>query len=65
MRLNPVPLAVARQNGVKRDTSWLIKQKLTEVVRQRNAAYRRRSGTTDRALDVADTRVGPTESRVL
>jgi hypothetical protein len=65
MRLNPVPLAVARQIGVKRDASWLIKQKLTEVMRRRNAAYRHRSGTADRALDVAETRVGPPESPAL
>ena len=33
-------LELARQLGVKWDTAWLIKQKLMEVMRQRNAAYK-------------------------
>jgi hypothetical protein len=33
-------LELARQIGVKWDIAWLIKQKLMEVMRQRNAAYK-------------------------
>ena len=33
-------LELARQLGVKWDTAWLIKQKLMEVMRQRNASYK-------------------------
>jgi transposase-like protein len=33
-------LALARQLDVKWDTAWLIKQKLMEVMRQRNSIYR-------------------------
>jgi len=33
-------LELARQLGVKWDTAWLIKQKLMEVMRQRNATYK-------------------------
>jgi transposase-like protein len=33
-------LELARQLGVKWDTAWLIKQKLMEVMRERNEAYR-------------------------
>ena len=33
-------LEMARQLGVKWDTAWLIKQKLMEVMRQRNEAYK-------------------------
>ena len=33
-------LEMARQMGVKWDTAWLIKQKLMEVMRQRNAHYK-------------------------
>lgn len=33
-------LELARQLGVKWDTAWLIKQKLMEVMRQRNSIYR-------------------------
>ena len=33
-------LEVARQLGVKWDTAWLIKQKLMEVMRQRNTIYK-------------------------
>src|SRR5215510_14856315 len=33
-------LELARQLDVKWDTAWLIKQKLMEVMRQRNASYK-------------------------
>ncbi len=33
-------LELARQLGVKWDTAWLIKQKLMEVMRQRNSIYK-------------------------
>ena len=33
-------LELARQLGVKWDTAWLIKQKLMEVMRQRNSTYK-------------------------
>jgi ribosomal protein L37AE/L43A len=33
-------LELARQLGVKWDTAWLIKQKLMEVMRQRNSSYK-------------------------
>jgi hypothetical protein len=33
-------LELARQLGVKCDSAWLIKQKLMEVMRQRNATYK-------------------------
>jgi len=33
-------LELARQLGVKWDTAWLIKQKLMETMRQRNASYK-------------------------
>ena len=33
-------LELSRQLGVKWDTAWLIKQKLMEVMRQRNATYK-------------------------
>lgn len=46
-------LELARQLGVKWDTAWLIKQKLMEVMRQRNQAYK-----LDGLIQVDDAYVG-------
>src|SRR5262249_25421450 len=44
-------LELARQLGVKWDTAWLIKQKLMEVMRQRNATYKHRRFDLKKNID--------------
>ena len=46
-------LELSRQIGVKWDTAWLIKQKLMEVMRQRNATYK-----LDGLIQVDDAYIG-------